>query len=77
MASPSDSISKDLVYLYCSSWTRRNTKKLFISWNKKFLEIRKQKYFESLDGHDQAAGAIEILVRDLKVFPIHNADVYI
>ncbi|CAI8590152.1 unnamed protein product [Vicia faba] len=42
---------------------------------KMFFEIRKQKYFEALDRHDKAT-AVDILVKDLKIFSTSNADVY-
>ncbi|PRQ26695.1 putative transcription factor WD40-like family [Rosa chinensis] len=40
-----------------------------------FFEIRKQKYLEALDRHDRAA-AVDILVKDLKVFAGFNEDLY-
>ncbi|TXG62209.1 hypothetical protein EZV62_013572 [Acer yangbiense] len=40
---------------------------------KLFFEIRKQKYFESLDRNERGQ-AVEILVNDLKVFAAHNED---
>ncbi|KAH7431915.1 hypothetical protein KP509_08G073000 [Ceratopteris richardii] len=40
-----------------------------------FFEIRKQKYLEALDKQDRAK-AVEILVKDLKVFSSFNEDLY-
>ncbi|XP_057969141.1 topless-related protein 4-like isoform X2 [Malania oleifera] len=40
-----------------------------------FFEIRKQKYLEALDKHDQAK-AVEILVKDLKVFSTFNEEIF-
>ncbi|KAI9191149.1 hypothetical protein LWI28_004311 [Acer negundo] len=40
-----------------------------------FFEIRKQKYFESLDRNERGQ-AVEILVNDLKVFATDNEDLY-
>ncbi|KAF3324733.1 Ramosa1 enhancer locus 2 protein [Carex littledalei] len=40
-----------------------------------FFEIRKQKYLEALDKHDRAK-AVEILVKDLKVFSTFNEELY-
>ncbi|KZV51494.1 topless-related protein 1-like [Dorcoceras hygrometricum] len=40
-----------------------------------FFEIRKQKYLEALDRQDRAK-AVEILVRDLKVFASFNEDLF-
>eukprot|EP00897_Mesotaenium_endlicherianum_P001295 jgi/Mesen1/1193/ME000128S00169 len=40
-----------------------------------FFEIRKQKYLEALDKQDRAK-AVEILVKDLKVFANFNEDLY-
>ncbi|KAF8412884.1 hypothetical protein HHK36_000856 [Tetracentron sinense] len=40
-----------------------------------FFEIRKQKYLEALDGHDRAK-AVEILVKDLKVFASFNEELF-
>ncbi|KAL6955721.1 Protein TOPLESS-RELATED PROTEIN 2 [Sarracenia purpurea var. burkii] len=40
-----------------------------------FFEIRKQKYLEALDQHDRAK-AVEILVKDLKVFASFNEDLF-
>ncbi|GFZ16618.1 transducin family protein [Actinidia rufa] len=40
-----------------------------------FFEIRKQKYLEALDRHDRAK-AVEILVKDLKVFASFNEDLF-
>ncbi|XP_058727949.1 protein TPR1-like [Vicia villosa] len=42
---------------------------------KMFFEIRKQKYFEALDKHDKAT-AVDILVKDLKIFSTSNGDLY-
>ncbi|XP_020240735.1 protein TPR2-like [Asparagus officinalis] len=40
-----------------------------------FFEIRKQKYLEALDSHDRAK-AVEILVKDLKVFASFNEELF-
>ncbi|XP_078178878.1 protein TOPLESS-RELATED PROTEIN 2 isoform X2 [Carex rostrata] len=40
-----------------------------------FFEIRKQKYLEALDRHDRAK-AVEILVKDLKVFASFNEELF-
>ncbi|XP_073010395.1 protein TPR3 [Typha latifolia] len=40
-----------------------------------FFEIRKQKYLESLDKHDRAK-AVDILVKDLKVFASFNEELF-
>jgi len=40
-----------------------------------FFEIRKQKYLEELDRHDRAK-AVDILVKDLKVFSTFNEELY-
>ncbi|KAL3330814.1 hypothetical protein AABB24_034571 [Solanum stoloniferum] len=40
-----------------------------------FFEIRKQKYLEALDKHDRVK-AVEILVKDLKVFASFNEDLF-
>ncbi|EPS69099.1 hypothetical protein M569_05666, partial [Genlisea aurea] len=40
-----------------------------------FFEIRKQKYLEALDRHDRSK-AVEILVKDLKVFASFNDDLF-
>ncbi|MQL85482.1 hypothetical protein Taro_017988 [Colocasia esculenta] len=40
-----------------------------------FFEIRKQKYLEALDRHDRAK-AVEILVKDLKVFSSFNEELF-
>ncbi|GKV04869.1 hypothetical protein SLEP1_g16967 [Rubroshorea leprosula] len=40
-----------------------------------YFEIRKQKYLEALDRHDRAK-AVEILVKDLKVFSTFNEELY-
>ncbi|XP_050366867.1 protein TPR3-like [Argentina anserina] len=40
-----------------------------------FFEIRKQKYLEALDRHDRAA-AVDILVKDLKVFESLNEELF-
>ncbi|XP_076888055.1 protein TOPLESS-like [Bidens hawaiensis] len=40
-----------------------------------FFEIRKQKYLEALDKHDRSK-AVEILVKDLKVFASFNEDLF-
>ncbi|KAA8536791.1 hypothetical protein F0562_029269 [Nyssa sinensis] len=40
-----------------------------------FFEIRKQKYLEALDRQDKAK-AVEILLKDLKVFSTFNEDLY-
>ncbi|KAK8671171.1 hypothetical protein V6N13_037776 [Hibiscus sabdariffa] len=43
--------------------------------NKIFFEIRKQKYLEALDRNDKAK-AVEILVKDLKVFSTSHEELY-
>jgi hypothetical protein len=40
-----------------------------------FFEIRKQKYLEALDKHDRSK-AVEILVKDLKVFASFNEELF-
>ncbi|KAA3468873.1 protein TPR2-like [Gossypium australe] len=40
-----------------------------------FFEIRKQKYLEALDRQDRAK-VVEILVKDLKVFPSFNEELF-
>ncbi|CAD6220980.1 unnamed protein product [Miscanthus lutarioriparius] len=40
-----------------------------------FFEIRKQKYLEALDRHNRAK-AVEILVKDLKVFASFNEELF-
>ncbi|XP_078443222.1 protein TPR3-like [Wolffia australiana] len=40
-----------------------------------FFEIRKQKYLEALDRHDRGK-AVEVLVKDLKVFSAFNEDLF-
>ncbi|XP_065050198.1 protein TOPLESS-RELATED PROTEIN 2-like [Musa acuminata AAA Group] len=40
-----------------------------------FFEIRKQKYLEALDRHDRAK-AVEVLVKDLKVFASFNEELF-
>jgi hypothetical protein len=40
-----------------------------------FFEIRKQKYLEALDKQDRAK-AVDILVKDLKVFSSFNEELY-
>ncbi|XP_066341504.1 protein TOPLESS-RELATED PROTEIN 2-like [Miscanthus floridulus] len=40
-----------------------------------FFEIRKQKYLEALDRHDRAK-AVEILMKDLKVFASFNEELF-
>ncbi|RHN73137.1 hypothetical protein MtrunA17_Chr2g0295261 [Medicago truncatula] len=42
---------------------------------KMFFEIRKQKYLEALDRGDKTT-AVEILVKDLKIFSTYNNDLY-
>ncbi|KAI5446464.1 topless-related protein 2 [Lathyrus oleraceus] len=42
---------------------------------KMFFEIRKQKYFEALDRQDKGT-AVDILVKDLKIFSTSNGDLY-
>ncbi|KAK0572056.1 hypothetical protein LWI29_025480 [Acer saccharum] len=62
----------DEVEKYLSGFTKvednRHSMKLF-------FEIRKQKYFESLDRNERGQ-AVEILVNDLKVFANYNEDLY-
>ncbi|RHN74442.1 hypothetical protein MtrunA17_Chr2g0310451 [Medicago truncatula] len=42
---------------------------------KMFFQIRKQKYLEALDRNDKAM-AVEILVKDFKIFSTYNNDIY-
>ncbi|WCJ30341.1 Protein TOPLESS [Euphorbia peplus] len=62
----------DEVEKYLSGFTKvddnRHSMKLF-------FEIRKQKYLEALEKHDRAE-AVDILVKDLKVFSTFNVDLF-
>nr|GFA10675.1 topless-related protein 4-like isoform X2 [Tanacetum cinerariifolium] len=49
--------------------------KYLSGFTKIFFEIRKQKYLEALDKKDRAK-AVEILVKDLKVFSAFNEDLF-
>ncbi|XP_022722525.1 topless-related protein 2-like isoform X2 [Durio zibethinus] len=62
----------DEVEKYLSGFTKVDDNRYSM---KIFFEIRKQKYLEALDGHDRAK-AVEILVKDLKVFSTFNEELY-
>ncbi|KAL5849380.1 hypothetical protein ACOSQ4_007393 [Xanthoceras sorbifolium] len=62
----------DEVEKYLSGFTKVDDNRYSM---KIFFEIRKQKYLEALDRHDRAK-AVEILVKDLKVFSTFNEDLY-
>ncbi|KAJ0092037.1 hypothetical protein Patl1_24978 [Pistacia atlantica] len=62
----------DEVEKYLSGFTKVDDNRYSM---KIFFEIRKQKYLEALDRHDRAK-AVEILVRDLKVFSTFNEELY-
>ncbi|KAL9665697.1 hypothetical protein QQ045_000016 [Rhodiola kirilowii] len=63
----------DEVEKYLSGYTKVEDNRYSM---KIFFEIRKQKYLEALDKKDRAK-AVEILVKDLKVFSNFNEDLYI
>ncbi|XP_058077196.1 protein TPR1 isoform X2 [Magnolia sinica] len=62
----------DEVEKYLSGFTKVDDNRYSM---KIFFEIRKQKYLEALDRHDRAK-AVEILVKDLKVFSTFNEELY-
>lgn len=62
----------DEVEKYLSGFTKVDDNRYSM---KIFFEIRKQKYLEALDRHDQAK-AVEILVKDLKVFSTFNEELF-
>ncbi|KAJ0979764.1 hypothetical protein J5N97_015238 [Dioscorea zingiberensis] len=62
----------DEVERYLSGFTKVDDNRYSM---KIFFEIRKQKYLEALDRHDRAR-AVEILVKDLKVFSTFNEELY-
>ncbi|XP_010921588.1 protein TPR1 isoform X1 [Elaeis guineensis] len=62
----------DEVETYLSGFTKVDDNRYSM---KIFFEIRKQKYLEALDRHDRAK-AVEILVKDLKVFSTFNEELY-
>ncbi|KAK3189089.1 hypothetical protein Dsin_028650 [Dipteronia sinensis] len=62
----------DEVEKYLSGFTKVDDNRYSM---KIFFEIRKQKYLEALDKNDRAK-AVEILVKDLKVFSTFNEDLY-
>ncbi|KAJ7549922.1 hypothetical protein O6H91_07G075100 [Diphasiastrum complanatum] len=62
----------DEVERYLSGFTKVDDNRYSM---KIFFEIRKQKYLEALDKQDRAR-AVEILVKDLKVFSSFNEELY-
>ncbi|WOL16003.1 protein TPR1-like isoform X1 [Canna indica] len=62
----------DEVERYLSGFTKVDDNRYSM---KIFFEIRKQKYLEALDKHDRAK-AVEILLKDLKVFSTFNEELY-
>ncbi|KAH9715460.1 protein TOPLESS [Citrus sinensis] len=62
----------DDVEKYLSGFTKVDDNRYSM---KIFFEIRKQKYLEALDKHDRAK-AVEILVKDLKVFSTFNEELF-
>uniref|UniRef100_A0A7N0U0Z2 CTLH domain-containing protein n=2 Tax=Kalanchoe fedtschenkoi TaxID=63787 RepID=A0A7N0U0Z2_KALFE len=62
----------DEVEKYLSGYTKVDDNRYSM---KIFFEIRKQKYLEALDKKDRAK-AVEILVKDLKVFSAFNEDLF-
>ncbi|KAK9992190.1 hypothetical protein SO802_027175 [Lithocarpus litseifolius] len=62
----------DEVEKYLSGFTKVDDNRYSM---KIFFEIRKQKYLEALDRNDRAK-AVEILVKDLKVFSTFNEELY-
>ncbi|XP_052199357.1 topless-related protein 4-like isoform X2 [Diospyros lotus] len=62
----------DEVEKYLSGFTKVDDNRYSM---KIFFEIRKQKYLEALDGKDRAK-AVDILVKDLKVFSAFNEDLF-
>ncbi|KAG6429942.1 hypothetical protein SASPL_107999 [Salvia splendens] len=62
----------DEVEKYLSGFTKVDDNRYSM---KIFFEIRKQKYLEALDKHDRSK-AVEILVKDLKVFASFNEELF-
>ncbi|KAL8158733.1 hypothetical protein V2J09_000270, partial [Rumex salicifolius] len=62
----------DEVEKYLSGFTKVDDNRYSM---KIFFEIRKQKYLEALDRHDRAK-AVDILVKDLKVFSAFNEELF-
>ncbi|KAI4376676.1 hypothetical protein MLD38_014413 [Melastoma candidum] len=62
----------DEVEKYLSGFTKVDDNRYSM---KIFFEIRKQKYLEALDKQDRAK-AVEILMKDLKVFSVFNEDLF-
>ncbi|GLT74988.1 hypothetical protein SLA2020_467470 [Shorea laevis] len=62
----------DEVEKYLSGFTKVDDNRYSM---KIFFEIRKQKYLEALDKHDRPK-AVEILVKDLKVFATFNEELF-
>ncbi|KAK9084291.1 hypothetical protein Scep_030762 [Stephania cephalantha] len=62
----------DEVEKYLSGFTKVDDNRYSM---KIFFEIRKQKYLEALDRHERAK-AVDILVKDLKVFSTFNEELY-
>ncbi|KAF8393112.1 hypothetical protein HHK36_021353 [Tetracentron sinense] len=62
----------DEVERYLSGFTKVDDNRYSM---KIFFEIRKQKYLEALDRHDRAK-AVDILVKDLKVFASFNEELF-
>ncbi|KAI4346275.1 hypothetical protein L6164_013341 [Bauhinia variegata] len=62
----------DEIEKYLSGFTKVDDNRYSM---KIFFEIRKQKYLEALDRQDKAR-AVEILVKDLKVFQTFNEELY-
>ncbi|KAH7692892.1 YVTN repeat-like/Quinoprotein amine dehydrogenase protein [Dioscorea alata] len=62
----------DEVEKYLSGFTKVEDNRYSM---KIFFEIRKQKYLEALDKHDRAK-AVEVLVKDLKVFASFNEELF-
>ncbi|OIW15816.1 hypothetical protein TanjilG_04351 [Lupinus angustifolius] len=62
----------DEVERYLSGFTKVDDNRYSM---KIFFEIRKQKYLEALDKHDRSK-AVEILVKDLKVFASFNEELF-
>ncbi|XWS26191.1 hypothetical protein CRYUN_Cryun26dG0009900 [Craigia yunnanensis] len=62
----------DKVEKYLSSFTNVNDNK---NSTKIYFEIRKQNFLEALDNNDRAK-ALDILMKDLKVFAHHNEDLF-
>ncbi|XVF62520.1 hypothetical protein PTKIN_Ptkin09bG0014900 [Pterospermum kingtungense] len=62
----------DEVEKYLSGFTKVDDNRYSM---KIFFEIRKQKYLEALDRNDRAK-AVEILVKDLKIFSTFNEELY-